>query len=144
MKKIKIGVVDDNRDFCDLITDYLLKQSNMEIAFIAHDGMEAIEKLRNGKCPDILVLDLIMPHLDGFGVLESLNSMELKNYPRIIMTSSVGQDTIIQKAIDLGAQYYLVKPINMAMLIKRINQLSDRMENRFVGEQKDGDYHCHR
>ena len=138
MKKIKIGVVDDNRDFCDLITDYLLKQSNMEIAFIAHDGMEAIEKLRNGNCPDILVLDLIMPHLDGFGVLESLNSMELKNYPRIIMTSSVGQDTIIQKAIDLGAQYYLVKPINMAMLIKRINQLSDRMENRFVGEQKDG------
>ncbi len=137
MKKIRIGVVDDNRDFCDVVTDYLLKQSNMEIAFLAHDGREAIERLRSGNCPDILILDLIMPHLDGFGVLESLNSMDLKSYPRIIMTSSVGQDTIIQRAIDLGAQYYLVKPINMAMLIKRINQLSDRIENRFIGEQKD-------
>ena len=138
MKKIRIGVVDDNRDFCDVVTDYLLKQPNMEIVFLAHDGREAIERLRSGNCPDILILDLIMPHLDGFGVLESLNSMELKNYPRIIMTSSVGQDTIIQRAIDMGAQYYLVKPINMAMLIKRINQLNDRIENRFVGEQKDG------
>ncbi len=138
MKKIRIGVVDDNRDFCDVVTDYLLKQPNMEIAFLAHDGREALERLKSGNCPDILVLDLIMPHLDGFGVLESLNSMELKSYPRVIMTSSVGQDTIIQKAIDLGAQYYLVKPINMAMLIKRINQLSDRPERRFVGEQNDG------
>ena len=138
MKKIRIGVVDDNRDFCDVVTDYLLKQSNMEIAFLAHDGREAIEYLKGGNCPEILILDLIMPHLDGFGVLESLNSMELKNYPRIIMTSSVGQDTIIQKAIDLGAQYYLVKPINMALLIKRINQLSDRPEKRFVGEPNKG------
>ena len=138
MKKIRIGVVDDNRDFCDVVTDYLVKQSNMEIAFLAHDGMEAMEYLKSGNCPDILVLDLIMPHLDGFGVLESLNNLELKSYPRVIMTSAVGQDTIIQKAIALGAQYYLVKPINLAMLVKRINQLSDNITDSFVGEPANG------
>lgn len=49
MKKIRIGVVDDNRDFCDVVTDYLVKQSNMEIAFLAHDGMEAMEYLKRRK-----------------------------------------------------------------------------------------------
>jgi two-component system response regulator (stage 0 sporulation protein A) len=66
-----------------------------------------------------------MPHVDGFGVLETLNTLELKKYPRIIMISAVGQDSIIQKAMAMGAQYYLVKPINMNMLLKRINQLEE-------------------
>ena len=137
MKKVRVGVIDDNMDFCEIVTKSLSKEKNMEVSFVAHDGVEAIEKLKDGYYPDVLILDLVMPHLDGFGVLESLSSMELKNYPRVIMTSSVGHDTIIQRAIDLGAQYYLVKPINMAMLIKRINQLSDRTEKHFIDEQKD-------
>lgn len=134
MKKIRIGLVDDNKDFCDVVTENLLKQSNMEIIFTAHDGLEAIDELNKGKCPDILILDLIMPHLDGFGVLEALNGLELKTYPRVIMTSAVGQDTIIQKAISLGAQYYLVKPINMSLLIKRINQMSESIVDLFIKE----------
>ncbi len=134
MKKIKIGLVDDNKDFCDVVVENLSKQNNMEIIFTANDGLEAIEKLNNGNCPDILILDLIMPHLDGFGVLENLNGMELKNYPRVIMTSAVGQDSIIQKAVSLGAQYYLVKPINMSLLIKRINQMNEDAADIFVNE----------
>lgn len=134
MKKIKIGLVDDNKDFCDVVVENLSKQNNMEIIFTANDGLEAIEELNKGNCPDILILDLIMPHLDGFGVLENLNSMELKNYPRVIMTSAVGQDSIIQKAVSLGAQYYLVKPINMSLLIKRINQMNEDAADIFVNE----------
>ena len=97
MKKITIGVVDDNKDFCDVVTEHLKKQSNMEISFVAHDGREAMEVLNRGNCPDVLVLDLIMPHLDGFGVLEGLNNLELSKYPRVIMTSAVGQDSMIQR-----------------------------------------------
>lgn len=134
MEKIRIGLVDDNKDFCDVVTENLSRQDNMEIIFTANDGLAAIEELKNGKCPDILILDLIMPHLDGFGVLEALNGLELKAYPRVIMTSAVGQDSIIQKAIALGAQYYLVKPINMSLLIKRINQMSETIADTFVKE----------
>lgn len=123
MKKIKIGIVDDNRDFCDVVSENLSEQDNMEVLFTANDGLEAMEEIKSGQCPDILILDLIMPHMDGFGVLEALNSVQLVNYPRVIMTSAIGQDSIIQKAMTLGAQYYLVKPVNMNLLIKRINQL---------------------
>ena len=123
MKKIKIGIVDDNRDFCDVVSENLSEQDNMEVLFTANDGLEAMEEIKSGQCPDILILDLIMPHMDGFSVLETLNSVQLVNYPRVIMTSAIGQDSIIQKAMTLGAQYYLVKPVNMNLLIKRINQL---------------------
>ena len=138
MKKITIGVVDDNKDFCDVVTEHLKKQSNMEISFVAHDGREAMEVLNRGNCPDVLVLDLIMPHLDGFGVLEGLNNLELSKYPRVIMTSAVGQDSMIQKAMHLGAQYYLVKPVNMSMLIKRINQLQDHEQEYFIHDTAQG------
>lgn len=132
MKKIKIGIVDDNQDFCEVVMDYLNKQNNIEVIFTAPDGIKAIEYLENeNTCPDILVLDLIMPHIDGFGVLEHLGTKELNKYPRVIMTSAVGQDSIIQKAMELGAQYYLVKPINMNLLIKRINQLDNSIVGAF-------------
>lgn len=126
MKKIKVGIVDDNKDFCDVVSEYLKKQDNMELLFVANDGVKATEYLGSGaEIPDVLVLDLIMPHLDGFGVLEALNTIQLQKYPRVIMTSAVGQDSIIQKAMGMGAQYYLVKPVNLGLLMKRINQISE-------------------
>lgn len=68
MKKIKVGVVDDNLDFCEVVRDYLKKQENIEVLFTAPDGVKAMEYLKTeDHCPDILILDLIMPHMDGFG-----------------------------------------------------------------------------
>lgn len=135
MKKITIGIVDDNKDFCEVVEDYLNRQGNMDVIFTAEDGLKAIDLLESSEtCPDILILDLIMPHMDGFGVLEHLGTKKLSKYPRIIMASAVGQDTIIQKAMTLGAQYYLVKPINMNLLIKRINQLSEAEAGSFETE----------
>ena len=134
MKKITIGIVDDNRDFCDVVAEYLRSQDNMEIMFVANDGLEAVEMIENGRRPDVLVLDLIMPHMDGLGVLETLNNMDLPKYPRVVMTSAIGQDSIIQKAMSMGAQYYLVKPVNMSLLVKRINQLENKVTDIFRPE----------
>lgn len=138
MKKIRIGIVDDNRDFCEVVSENLAAQENMEVLFTAHDGLEAIEELKIGQCPDILILDLIMPHMDGFGVLETLNNLELPSYPRVIMTSAIGQDSIIQKAMAMGAQYYLLKPVNMNLLIKRINQLDIAAAEVFLPSKEHG------
>ena len=132
IRKIKVAIVDDNRDFCEVVSDYLRKQDNMEVEFVACDGMEALELLEKGSTPDVMVLDLIMPHVDGFEVLERMNEMQLKRFPRIIMTSAIGQDSIIQKAMSMGAQYYLVKPINLNMLQKRINQLDESNSGMYV------------
>lgn len=70
-----------------------------------------------------------MPRLDGLGVLERLEENNIEKMPMCIMLSAVGQDKITQKAINLGAQYYIVKPFEISVLIKRIKEL--KFFNRF-------------
>lgn len=104
MNKIRLGIADDNKDFCDILIDFFNAQENIEIVFVAHDGMETLSCVEK-YLPEILILDMIMPHLDGLGVLESLNSSDIPVHPKIIMLSAVGQESITQKAIDFGAEY---------------------------------------
>ena len=123
MKRIKIGIADDNKDFCDILSDFFQDKDNIDISFIAHDGIKTVEAIKE-HMPEVLVLDMIMPHLDGLGVLETISGMDLPVYPRTIVLSAVGQETITQKAINLGAEYYIVKPFSLDILLKRINQLA--------------------
>lgn len=127
MKKIKIGIADDNKEFCEILSDFFEKQEDIEIAFISHDGLKAVDNIKKLE-PEILILDMVMPHLDGLGVLETINNIELETYPRTIVLSAVGQEPITQRAIALGAEYYIVKPFNLSILMKRIHQLSGRDE----------------
>lgn len=120
--KISVIIADDNKEFCNILNDYLLNQRDIVVTGIAKDGLEAL-KLIQEKKPDLVVLDIIMPHLDGLGVLERLNSINVNPMPRIIVLSAVGQDKITQRAITLGADYYVVKPFDMDVFTKRIRQM---------------------
>ncbi|KMT21360.1 sporulation transcription factor Spo0A [Clostridium cylindrosporum] len=121
-RKIKILIADDNKEFSSILSQYLKEQKDFEVVAIANDGLEAVEFVGNYR-PDVLVLDIIMPHLDGLGVLEKINSMNGINIPKVIVLSAVGQDKITQRAINLGAEYYVVKPFDMDIFSKRIRQM---------------------
>jgi len=121
--KITVLIADDNKDFCDIIGQYLTKQDDIEVVGIANDGVEGLDLILK-KQPDVVVLDIIMPRLDGLGVLEKLNESELEKVPKIIILSAVGQDKITQKAIALGADYYIVKPFDLEIFVRRIRELS--------------------
>lgn len=120
--KISVLIADDNKEFCSILNDYLLNQKDIVVTGIAKDGREALELIQQ-KQPDLVVLDIIMPHLDGLGVLEKLNGMDLDKMPRVIVLSAVGQDKITQQAITLGADYYVVKPFDMDIFTKRIREM---------------------
>lgn len=120
--KITVLISDDNSEFATTLSNYLENDEDMQVVGMAKDGEEALSIISAIK-PDVALLDVIMPHLDGLGVLERLNSMRLENPPICIMLSAVGQDKITQKAITLGAQYYVVKPFDIEVLIKRIKEL---------------------
>lgn len=128
MKKISIGVADDNKDYCDLISDYFSGNKEIEISFVANDGIKTIDNIKKYN-PEVLILDMVMPRLDGVGVLEEMNSMEMDTYPKIIVLSAVGQEAFTKKAISLGADYYLVKPLDMKLLEKRIRQVSGKEQS---------------
>ena len=120
--KIKILIVDNCKEFCNILNDYLLIQKDMVVTGIAGNGLEAL-KLVKEKKPDLIILDIIMPILDGLGVLEKLNEMSSNQKPRTIVLSSVSQDKIVQKALLLGAAYYVVKPFDIEIFINRIRQM---------------------
>ncbi|WP_154840107.1 sporulation transcription factor Spo0A [Clostridium paraputrificum] len=120
--KISVLIADDNKEFCSILNDYLLNQKDIVVTGIAKDGREALELIQQ-KQPDLVVLDIIMPHLYGLGVLEKLNGMDLDKMPRVIVLSAVGQDKITQQAITLGADYYVVKPFDMDIFTKRIREM---------------------
>ena len=120
--KITVLIADDNKEFCNILNDYLLNQRDIVVTGIAKDGLEALELIEQKK-PDLVVLDIIMPHLDGLGVLERLNTMNINPMPKIIVLSAVGQDKITQRAITLGADYYVVKPFDMDVFTNRIRQM---------------------
>ena len=82
--KISVLIADDNKEFCSILNDYLLNQKDIVVTGIAKDGREALDLIVERK-PDLVILDIIMPHLDGLGVLEKLNTMDLEKNPRIII-----------------------------------------------------------
>lgn len=125
MEKIRLGIVDDNRELCEVLKKNFDHCDDFEVKFIAEDGVKAIELIRNTEV-DVLILDSVLPHIDGMGVLEAINEFELTKYPHVIMISAFGQDTVIQKAVSLGVSYFLVKPLNIQILEKRIRQLSKK------------------
>ena len=120
--KLSILVADDNVDFANNLTSYIEKEDEMEVIGIAKDGLEAVEMIKNTE-PDIAIIDVIMPHLDGLGVLEKINDLSVDKKPLSIVLSAVGQDKITSRALELGAQYYIVKPFDISLLIKRIKEL---------------------
>jgi two-component system response regulator (stage 0 sporulation protein A) len=130
-KKIQVIIADDNREFGDILCEYLNSQNDIEVTGIARDGLEAYDLVKE-KMPDIAILDIIMPHLDGLGVLEKLNSTSLKKRPLFIILSAVGQDKITQRALALGAEYYVVKPFDMDVLVSRIRQLKDTNQSTVI------------
>lgn len=119
---LKVLIADDNKDFNDLLSEFLEKEEGLEVIGNAYNGKEVLEIVEENKV-DIILLDIIMPHLDGIGVLEELNNMDLFPRPKVIMLTAFGHENITRRAVELGASYYILKPFNLEILADRIRQL---------------------
>lgn len=124
-KKIKVIIADDNEDFSALLEEFLEQHEDLEVLAKASNGKELLDLLEEYTA-DIIILDIIMPHIDGLGVLEKMKKE--KEYPKVAVLSAVGQDKITQKAVALGADYYIVKPFDMNILVERIRELCNKKE----------------
>ncbi len=126
---IKVLLADDNKDFCDVVVNYLSMHEDIKIVAVAHDGIDAYNKIIDHQ-PDIAILDGIMPRLDGLGILEKLQKLQnTEKKPICIMLSAMTIEKVTQKAIDLGADYYMAKPFAMDALVSRIRQLKTEISS---------------
>ena len=137
-EKITVLIADDNQEFSTTLATYLKNQEDMVVVGRAKDGNEALDMV-SSLMPDVLLLDVIMPHLYGIGVLEQMNMIKLNKKPICIMLSAVGQDKVTQRAIELGAEYYVVKPFDIDLLITRIRELKNykpsSQNNNFISRE---------
>ena len=120
LNPVNIVIVDDNKEFTSILNEYLT-ESGIKVVGIANDGLEAISLIMKKK-PDIVILDIMMPKLDGIDVLRRLNSKHMEKRPRFIILTAVGNDAITQAALTLGADLYMIKPFDMDMLIMEIKK----------------------
>ncbi len=119
-KPIRVLLADDNREFVEVLKEYIVRQPDMQLVGIAYHGNEALDLIYREQ-PDLVILDIIMPHLDGLGVLEKLQD-DIKK-PRVIILTAFGQENMTQRAVQLGADYFILKPFDLETLGKRIRQL---------------------
>lgn len=116
----KILIVDDEPNII-MSLEYTFKKNNFEV-FIARDGQEALEILKT-EVPDIIILDVMMPNVDGYATLEEIKKDEKLNDCKVIFLSAKNKESDIQKGLDLGASAYLTKPFSIKKLIEKVNEL---------------------
>ena len=127
MEKIRIFLTDDNDEIRAALHKYLEAQEDMIISGEAANGVEALQRLP--ECPsDVIILDLIMPQMDGFGVLEQVQRIPPEQRPREIALTALGREDFIARALRLGVNYYMVKPVEMSQLMDRVRDSARQME----------------
>lgn len=115
---IRVLAVDDESDILRLI-EIKLKKSGFEV-LTARDGEEGLEKALAEK-PDLMILDVIMPRMDGFTVITRIQEQMGDDRPIIIMLTSMGQEADVVKGLTSGADDYIIKPFSPRELLARIN-----------------------
>ncbi|WP_430785372.1 sporulation transcription factor Spo0A [Virgibacillus flavescens] len=125
MEKISVCIVDDNRELVQVMEEYFDGQEDVEVIGTAFNGRDCLEML-NEMDPDVLILDIIMPHIDGLAVLQSIRGSERSKYPNVIMLTAFGQEEVMKKAVDLGAAYFILKPFDLDNLADQVRQVQGR------------------
>ena len=123
MDKLNVAVAGDNERILDLVGTIIKGDRDLELVGTADNGRDLYEIIRQ-KQPDVVLLDIIMPKMDGLTMMEKVNQdTTLKKRPAFIVLSAVGQERITEDAFNLGASYYILKPFDNEMLLSRIKNV---------------------
>lgn len=117
---VKIAIADDNEKMLNIMGKVLAEQNDFEVVGMATNGLEIINIIKD-KQPDIVLLDIIMPQIDGLTVMEKVKTdKDVTKEPTFIVISAVGRESVTEDAFNMGATYYIMKPFDNQMLINRI------------------------
>ena len=141
-QKIKVAVADFDKDFAEGLCLYLRQSAKIDVVGCVHDGLEVASLIKNNDV-DVLVMDLVLPTIDGIGVLERINRMQLNKRPHVLIVSSVLNETVTSYSNSYGVEYCMLKPVNYDALIDRITMMAapittgeDVMQNWKVNTKK--------
>lgn len=126
MNKIKVLMIDDNKELVEAVKEYFKSSELIEVSDIAHDGVSGLNKIENS-IYDVIILDLIMPNKDGLYVLEKMKEKNLDK--KIIVVTSYNATEVIRQVSEFGVNYYILKPFDFVDLEHRILDLCNNKKN---------------
>lgn len=125
METLKCVIADDNERMLQLLGAIVSGEDEFEVVGAAKDGEQAY-KLIQEKQPDVVLMDVVMPKLDGLAVLKRISEdTSMTTHPSFIMISAIGQEKITEEAFSYGADYFIMKPFDNNMVINRIKHVRD-------------------
>lgn len=125
MEKLNVAIADDNERMLELLDEIISQDQELEIVGKAANGEDAYQMIRT-KHPDVVLLDIIMPKLDGLSVMDKVNrDKDLVKHPSFIVITAIGQEKITENAFAMGADYYIMKPFDNDMILRRIKQMKN-------------------
>ena len=120
MEKLNVAIADDNEKMVEILGRMIEEDKDLTLVGKAHNGEEICNIIKERE-PDVVVLDIIMPKMDGLTVMENCqHDHMLKKTPAFIVVSAVGQERITEDAFRKGASYYVMKPFHNDMILSRI------------------------
>lgn len=123
MGRLNVAIADDNEIMLDMLSDIIAGDEELQVVGTAKNGEEAL-KLVKEKEPDVILLDIIMPKLDGLGVLDRIRAdASVKKQPHCLMISAIGNEKITEDAFLRGADYYIMKPFDSDTVIERVKHV---------------------
>lgn len=136
MERLNVAIADDNERILQLLGDILENDDEIKVVGKAKNGEEAFNIIKTMQ-PDVMLLDIIMPKLDGLTVMEKVNKdASIKKHPAFVVMSAIGQETITDDAFNLGASYYIMKPFDNEMVINRIKHIKKAMGRKIHDTRK--------
>ena len=124
MEHLSVAIADDNQKILDMLGEIISTDKELNLVGKAKNGEEMCQIIKDRQ-PDVVLLDLIMPKMDGLTVMEQVNQEQSVNKrPYFIVVTAIGQEKITEDAFDRGANYYIMKPFNNEMLLDRIKSVS--------------------
>ncbi len=126
---IKILIADDNIELCELLKGQFQATSDLKVVGCFHNGKDAYDFFLKRK-PDVVLLDIVMPYMDGFRFLELINEEDQLGSSKIILISSIQEERFINYGLELGADYYMMKPLDPKQVEYRIRKLFAKQTER--------------
>ena len=127
MEKLNVAIADDNVRMADILGQMIEEDKDLELVGKAHNGEEICNIIKD-KEPDVVILDIIMPKMDGLTVMDKVNREPNVKKPVFIVISAVGQEKITEDAFELGADYYILKPFDNEVVLSRIRHVKEKRE----------------
>ena len=124
MAEVSVAIADDNRQTLNLLGEILEKEDGIHVVGKADNGEDAYNMIVETN-PDIVLMDVIMPRLDGISVMERVrNNSQMKGTPSFIMVTAASSQDVTEDAFRLGANYYIMKPFSRDVVLDKIRRVS--------------------